>query len=105
MSKIILTNCTNELYLGEKMTIYVAIMINFAWVTIASIVAVAVTFKKFEVNFNHESTWAIGVLCIAFCIFSYSSWLYGELLYGGVFVCYIKHIYIFRTFFDTYNLV
>ena len=81
-----LTNPLRPLYIREILTLRVAIMINFGWVTIASILGVAVCFKKFRTHFDHESTWAIIILCIALVIFTINSILYGQILYGGVFV-------------------
>jgi hypothetical protein len=72
-------------------------VINFGWVTVASILGVSVCLKKFEVNFSHESIWAIAILSVALVIFTINSILYGQLLYGGVFV------YVNFTLYDKYK--
>ena len=70
----------------EIFTLRVAVLINFGWVTIASILGVAVCFKKFKTHFSNEEVWAIVILCVALVIFTVNSVLYGDFLYGGVFV-------------------
>lgn len=91
------TNPAKPLYLREILVLRVAILINFGWVTVASILGVSVCFKKFEVPFTHESIWAIAILCVAFLIFAFNSYKYGGFLYGGVFV------YVNFTLFEKYN--
>lgn len=60
-------------------------MLNFGWVTLASILGVAVCLRKFQTKFEREDIWAISLLCIAFVITTVNSVLYGQFLYQGVF--------------------
>ena len=94
---MMMDNPSKSLYLREIFTIRVAVMINLGWATIASILGVAVCFKKFGTHFDNESVWAIAMLCVAFCIYAFNSWKYGQFLFGGVY-CFTMF-----TLFDKYN--
>lgn len=91
------TNPVKPLFIREILALRVAILINFGWVTVASILGVSVCFKKFETPFTNESIWAIAILCVAFLIFTFNSIKYGGFLYGGVFV------YVNFTLYDKYT--
>lgn len=81
-----MTNPPKPLYWREYLTLRLGVMINLGWVTTASILSIAVCFKKFGTPFSQESVWAICVLCVAFVIYTVNSVLYGQPLYQGVFV-------------------
>lgn len=83
---MLVTDHKKPLNLIEIGTLRVAMLINFGWSTIACVLGVSVCFKKFETHFDNEAAWAISVLAIIFCVFTANSWIYGQLLYGGVFV-------------------
>ena len=98
MAHIYLRNPLNPPNIKEYLTIKIGIALNFGWVTAASILSIAVCFKKFETDFGtHEETWAIAVLCLAACIFLFDAIMNGGLLFSLVFV------YFNITCFDRLN--
>ena len=87
-----------RLTLKEYLTIRIGIAINFGWVTVASILSIAVTFKKFRTDFpGRESSWAIAMLVIAACIFIANSFTQFELFFSAVYV------YVLFTLWDRFD--
>ena len=97
VSKILVTNPLKPLFWYEYLTLRLGVMINFGWVTTASILSVSICFKKFETPFSHESVWAICILCVAFVIYTVNSVLYGQPFYQAVFA------YVNFALFDRFN--
>lgn len=97
VAKNLVSNPEEPLYLWEIITLRTAIYLNFGWVTVASILSIAVCFKKFETEFKEEVIWAIAVLAAAYLIFTINSIIYGGFIVGGVFV------FVNFMLFDKYN--
>lgn len=80
------------------MTIRIGIAINFGWVTTASILGIAVTFKKFNTSFyGRESSWAIAIITIATLIYTAIAFTRKEAITPAVFV------YVNFTLWGYYN--
>ena len=98
MAHIYLNNPLNPPNIQEYLTIKIGIALNFGWVTCASILSIAICFKKFQTNFGgYDEICAIIVLCIAACIFLFDAIINGGFLYSLVFV------YFNMTLFARYN--
>lgn len=79
----------NKLNCFETFTLYLAVMINFAWVTLASFLSVTTLFKKFEVEFpGDEVIWAVIAVVLAYSVFYLSAIIYKHFFYGAVFIYY-----------------
>jgi uncharacterized membrane protein YdbT with pleckstrin-like domain len=64
-------------------------MINYGWITIASILSVTTSLKYFEVElYGYEVLWAVGIIVVAYAIFYLSAIIYGHFFYGIVFAFY-----------------
>lgn len=74
------------LFLREYLILRPTVVINLAWVILATFLSIGVLFKKFEVTFKNESIWAISGLIVLFFLFALNSWKFGDLFFGGVFV-------------------
>jgi hypothetical protein len=62
-------------------------MINFGWVTCASILSVTTTMIYFEMDLIGDNVlWAISVIVVAYAIFYLAAIIYGHFFYGLVFV-------------------
>ena len=85
MAYCILTKPTEPLKPLEHFSIKIAIGVNLAWVFFATILAIAICFKTFDVRFSNESIWAIVGLVIAFCVYAFEAYRSGYLAFGVVF--------------------
>lgn len=101
VAKNMLSNPAKPLFLREIFTVRVAVLLNFGWVTVASILAFSVCFKKFQTPFANESIWAIAILCVALFIFVLNSVLYGGFIVGGVFV--FVNVTLFSKYTELYE--
>ena len=88
-----ITDKKKPLFLREYFILRPTVVINLAWIILASFLSIGVLFKKFEVVFKNESIWAISGLVLLFCLFGLNSWKYGDLFFGGVYVyfCFALH--------------
>ena len=74
------------LYNREYIVIIPTILLNLAWVILASFLSIGVVLKRFNVKIENESIWAISGLSILLLLFAFNSWKYGEFLFGAVYV-------------------
>ena len=79
----------NDLNCFETLTLYIAVMLNFGWVTIATILSITTTLIKFEVDLPGDDViWSVLILMIAYGLFYLSSILYHNFIYEMVFVAF-----------------
>lgn len=94
---MILTNPANPMKPIEHFTITIAVGMNTAWVILATLLGIAVCFKKFNTSISGESIWAIVALALVFCISAFESYRTGYLPF-----CWVLPFFCFALF-DRYN--
>ena len=85
----------NRLGCFESFTLYLAVMINFGWVTCASILSVTTTLIFFEIDLPGDDVlWGICVIVVAYAIFYLAAIIYGHFFYGVVFVYFTFALFL-----------